>query len=244
MHLGVRLSIGPFIWTKINDWTLAIFHISPWSHCTRIHKCPALGYRYIISPKSFCVTDITPWRGIRVPTGHISSFLLSRYTSTSQNTHFRFLQQKKTLVCTNHHSSAQNSTSHQISFPDRYVLVFHRQSSTLATQFSNKSEYFVLIKWIWHWSIQFKTDRYNRNTTRRCRTKKCIARSWSNLVNEPEGWVHQVWPSWVQYTSSFYTWVLYSYNYMPFCDITHLKVVFKPPSWPPPFQNCQQPCST
>ena len=27
----------------------------------------------------------------------------------------------------------------------------------------------------------------NRNTTRRCRTKKCIARSWSNLVNEPEG---------------------------------------------------------
>ena len=28
---------------------------------------------------------------------------------------------------------------------------------------------------------------YNRNTTRRCRTKKCIAQSWSNLVNEPEG---------------------------------------------------------
>ena len=25
------------------------------------------------------------------------------------------------------------------------------------------------------------------NTTRRCRTKKIIARSWSNLVNEPEG---------------------------------------------------------
>ena len=51
----------------------AIFHILPWSYCTRFHKCPALGYRYIISPKSFCVTDITPWRGIRVPTGHISS---------------------------------------------------------------------------------------------------------------------------------------------------------------------------
>ena len=28
---------------------------------------------------------------------------------------------------------------------------------------------------------------YNRNTTQRCRTKKCIARSWSNLVNKPEG---------------------------------------------------------
>ena len=55
----------------------------------------------------------------------------------------------------------------------------------------------------------------NRNTTRRCRTKQCIARSWSNLVNEPEGWVHQVWPSWVQYTASFCTWVVYSFYYMP-----------------------------
>ena len=85
---------------------------------------------------------------------------------------------------------------------------------------------------------------YNRNTTRRCRTKKCIARSWSNLVNEPEGWVHQVWPCWVQYTSLFCTWVLYSFYYMPFCDITHLKVVFEPPSRLPPFQNWRQLCST
>ena len=56
---------------------------------------------------------------------------------------------------------------------------------------------------------------YNSNTTRRCRTKKYIAQSWSNQVNEPEGWVHQVWPNWVQYTALFCTWVLYSFYYMP-----------------------------
>ena len=43
--------------------------------------------------------------------------------------------------------------------------------------------------------IVFKTNVkpyiYNRNTTRRCRTKKCIARSLSNLVNSPFGFVHQ-----------------------------------------------------
>ena len=36
------------------------------------------------------------------------------------------------------------------------------------------------------------------NTAQVGRTKRFIARSWSNLVNKPEGWVHQVWPSWVQ----------------------------------------------
>ena len=37
----------------------------------------------------------------------------------------------------------------------------------------------------------------------------------------------------------YYTWVFYSFYYMPFCDI----MVFEPPSLPPPFHTCQQLCN-
>ena len=64
----------------------------------------------------------------------------------------------------------------------------------------------VSLNWLQNLSIP--KDLNDRNTTRRYRKKKCIARSWSNLVNEPKEWVYQVWRSWVQYTSSFCTWVI------------------------------------
>ena len=66
--------------------------------------------------------------------------------------------------------------------------------------FMSDEQEFCKITCCTHWKNPRLWDfgKYIANTTWRCSMKKFIARSWSNLVNEPEGWVHQVWPSWVQ----------------------------------------------
>ena len=55
----------------------------------------------------------------------------------------------------------------------------------------------------------------NRNTTRRCRTKKCIARKLVKSGERTQRVSSPIWPGWVQYTASFCTWVSYSFYYMP-----------------------------
>ena len=54
-----------------------------------------LGQSCIISLKSFRVTAITPWRGIRVPTGHISSYELT------MEKHYTFIAGPKALPYVN-----------------------------------------------------------------------------------------------------------------------------------------------
>ena len=64
--------VGPFVGPKLTYELWHFYTVYLRQSGTLFNTCPALGY--VVSLKSFCVTDNPPWRGIRVPTGYVSSF--------------------------------------------------------------------------------------------------------------------------------------------------------------------------